>query len=246
MSFTVTATEGGSTFAGVLLVVKVLTGISGSPIGNTATLAQPSGGGALQTSITTTAVGSQVYAASAYVGIQAYVGNGNTTTLADQPDATNGLETGAGRSTSATSSPGAISIGFSPTPAGNGTLALLEILPSGTITEDGSSPAAIYSGSGATTVTTASFAPPAGSLLVAMIGADANASTTMGVTDTSGLGLTWTARVTAQASGALYAAVWTAAIPAGGTNAPAGLPASSGAVGANAGAVSIGMTIRGS
>lgn len=211
MSLTVTAAESGSTFPGVLLTVKVLTGIAASPIGATA-IQSSNTAATRQASITTTQTGSQVYGALSAAETSTVLANSNSTLLGGQSDGPNGLDTGACRSTSATGTPGAIVIGFQNTGTGGG-CALLEILPSGTITEDGSSPASIYSGSSSTTVTTASFSPPAGSLLVAMVGADANTSTVVTVSDSSSL--TWTQQAVAQTTGALYAAVWTASVPAG-------------------------------
>jgi hypothetical protein len=210
MAITVTAAESVATFDGVLLQVMVLTGIAGSPIGATA-VQSSSAAAAHQANITVTGAGSQVYAASASVGLSSYGGNANTTVLTDHADSPNGLETAAGRTTSATGGAGSLSVGFS-SPSTAGGAALLEILPSGTITEDGSSPAAVYNAAGAS-VTTASFTPPAGSLLVAMVGADANTSTVLTVSDSSSL--TWTQQVVAQTTGALYAGVWTAQVPAG-------------------------------
>ena len=207
-AITVTAAESVATFNGVLLTVKVLTGISGSPIGATA-IQSSSTGAAHQASITTTQAGSQVYGAMACADTSAVQANSNSVLNGSQTDASNGLDTGTCRSTSATGTPGAITIGFNNTQAGG--CALLEILPSGTITEDGSSPASIYSGTSSTSVTTASFSPPAGSLLVAMVGADANTSTVVTVSDSSSL--TWTQQAVAQTTGALYAGVWTAKVP---------------------------------
>ena len=212
MAITVTAAESVATFNGILLQVKVLTGTAATQNGATATQSS-SAGAAHEASITTTVTGSQVYAASANVGSAvAYSANAQSTLFTDQADGSNGLRTGTGRSTSATGTPGAEVIGFS-NPQGGGGVALLEVLPSGTITEDGSSPAAVYNSAG-TSVTTASFTPPAGSLLVAMVGADANTSTVVTVSDTSSL--TWTEQIKANASGALYAAVWTAQVAGGG------------------------------
>jgi hypothetical protein len=214
-AITVTAAESGSTFPGVLLQVVVLTSVAASQSGAATAVQSSNAGAAHQANITTTVTGSQVYAASANVGSgTAYTANANSTLYTDQADGGNGLRTGTGRSTSATGTPGAITIGFT-NPQGGGGVALLEILPNGTITEDGSAPAAVYA-SGAATVTTASFTPPGNSLLVAMVGADANTSTVVTVSDSSSL--SWTQQVVAQTTGALYAAVWTAVVPAGGVS----------------------------
>lgn len=218
MAITVTANETGTTFNGVLLTVKVLTQVAASPIGATA-VQSSSVAAAHQASITTTQTGSRVYGALASAGSgTAFTANANTTLYANQQDSSNGLYTGSCRSTSATGTPGAISIGAS-LPSTAGGCGLLEILANGTITEDASSPAAIYSGTGSHTVTTASFTPPPGSLLVAMVAADASTATVIGVSDSSSL--VWTQQVAAQTTGALYAGVWTAVVPGGGPAIPA-------------------------
>ena len=97
---------------------------------------------------------------------------------------------------------------------------LLEILPSGTITTDASSPASVDTFT-AQTVTTAAFTPPPGSLLVAMVTAAATFgdAVTMSVTDSSGL-LTWVQVVPAASTGNGYAGIWTAQVPQPGVTVP--------------------------
>lgn len=207
-SFTVTAAESGTTFPGVLLQVMVLTSAAGP--GNTAT---QSGAAAHQATITITGAGSRVYYAAANASISAFSGASNLALLHDQADSPNGLETATAHSSSATTGAGSLLCGFS-TPTAAGGAALLEITPSGTITEDASSPAAVYSGSSSTAATTASFSPPLRSLLVAMVAADASTATVLGLSDTSGLGLAWTQQVVSQTTGNLYSGVWTAQMPA--------------------------------
>lgn len=204
---TVTAAESGTTFNGVLLRVKVLTGTSLSQAG--AATASFQGTGAQQASITTTVTGSQVYGALKNSGSTAtFTANGSTTLFDNVSDASNGEAFGTCRSTSATGSPGAVTIGAS-APSVAGQTALVEVLPSGTITEDASGPAQVNTLAGIT-ITTASFTPPAGSLLVAMVLADANASTVVTV---SGGGLTWTEVKKSQSTSPTgYAGVWIAQI----------------------------------
>lgn len=208
MAITVTAAESVATFNGVLIRVKVLIGTAAAPIGAIAT---QSGSGAKQQQITTTQTGSQVYGALLEVGSTAFTANAQTTLFDNTTDAVNGLTAASCRSTSATGTPGAEVIGASAPAAGGGGTSLLEILPSGTITEDASSPAGVYNASGSSAVT-ASFTPPAGALLVAMVAADASAATVVTVSDSSGL--TWTQRVTTQSAGNSYTGIWTAQIPA--------------------------------
>ena len=216
MAFTVTATQGGSTGAGFLLRVKVLTQAAASQAGAAAVHVNHASGTAPQLSITTTVTGSQVYGAIVNdSNATAYTANGSTTLFDNLQDTANNEYYATCRTTSATGTPGPVTVGASaPSNAANGVV-LLEILPSGTITEDGSSPAAA-STFGAGPVTTASFTPPAGSLLVAMISSDGGAGvTTFAVTDTSGLGLNWIEASKANASGGDYAGVWTAFMPGG-------------------------------
>ena len=204
MSFTVTAAESGTTFPGVLLQVMVLTRAAGP--GNKAT---QSGAAAHQATLTITGAGSRIYYASANVGISAYGGASNLVLLTDHADSPNSLETATAHNSAGTSGGGSLLCGFS-TPTSAGGAALLEILPSGVITEDASSPAAVYA---ASSPTTGQFNPPLGALLVAMVAADASTATVLNLSDTSGLGLTWVQQVVAQTAGNLYAGVWTAAMP---------------------------------
>jgi hypothetical protein len=98
-------------------------------------------------------------------------------------------------------------------------MAAAEILASGTIAEDASAPAVVSSNT-LTALTTASFTPPDGSLIVVLIGSDGDGSgtTTMAVTDTGGL--TWTPLAQANASNQEYAGVWVAQVPSGSTSGP--------------------------
>ncbi len=68
-----------------------------------------------------------------------------------------------------------------------------------------------------TALTSASFTPPANSLIVVMVGSDgaaAGTATTMAVTDTGG-GLTWAEKAKANSTTSTYAGVWIAQVPAG-------------------------------
>ena len=206
MAVTVTAAESGTTFNGILLRVRVLTGTAASQAG--AATATQAGTAAHQASITTTVTGSQVYGALAEVGGTNFTGAAGTTIVDSQVDSSNGGTWGSCKTTSATGTPGATTVGAS-APSTAGGCALLEILPSGTITEDASSPVTAFTFV-TTTITTASFTPPPGSLLVAMVSADASTATTVTV---SGGALTWTQQVVSQTTGNLYTGVWTAAVP---------------------------------
>src|SRR4051812_21284339 len=81
---------------------------------------------------------------------------------------------------------------------------------------DASSPALVHGVSVSSTVTTASFTPPAGALLVACVAANSSAglSTTAAMTDTAGL--TWTQRSVANFASTArsgYAGIYTALVP---------------------------------
>jgi hypothetical protein len=202
---TVTATAGGSVANGLLLRVKVLTGTSVNQFGATA-VQSSSVPAAHQASITTTVTGSQVYGAITSGSAAAQTPAASTTMLDNVVDATNGECYATLRTTAATGTPGAITVGAS-APSQGGGVALAEILPSGTLAEDPSSPAAVSTTSG-TTVTSASFTPPDGSLLVAMVASDGGSGTT--TMALSGGGLTWTPLAEANSSVADYAGVWIA------------------------------------
>jgi hypothetical protein len=118
--------------------------------------------------------------------------------------------------------------------------AMAEILTAGTLAEDASAPAVAYA-PGVTAVTTASFTPPAGALLVALISSSANASgLAITMSDTSGLGLTWTELVKENASSG-YAGIQVAQLSGGGGGALT-LDAASPAVKVDAGSGSSGTT----
>ena len=206
---TVTASSGGAGASnGILLRVKVLTGVAAVQNGATA-VQSSSASAAHQASITTTVTGSQVYGAMVSNTNTVFTANANTTIADNYGDSTNLEQYGTGRTTSATGTPGALSVGAS-APSQGGGCALAEILPQGTIYEDPSAPAVAVNEAG-TSVTTAGFIPPGGSLLVALVCADGGAGIeTMTV---SGGGVTWTEVSHANVSGANYAGVWVAVAP---------------------------------
>ena len=205
-AITVTATQGGSTSNGILIRVKVLTGAAG--LGATATQANTSAA-ALDKAITTTVTGSYVYGVPYRDNSGGLTAAASTTLLDDVNDATNGSTYGTCRTTSATGTPGSVTVGATTSDTGN--VALAEITPAGTIAEDASSPASASTTS-ATTVSSPLFVPPPGSLLVAMVASDGGVGTvTMTVTDSSGL--SWTPVVSSSAAGIGYGGVWTARVP---------------------------------
>ena len=139
------------------------------------------------------------------------------------------------RSTSATTAGTPVTLGASAPSESSGQLiiGLCEILAGTGLAEDASSPAVVSTLS-AKTASTASFTPPGGSLLVAVVSCDITAapsqSSTIAVSDTASL--TWTQQVviTKTVSGGTQqvGAIYTAPVPAVNANAPAGLASGTG------------------
>jgi hypothetical protein len=209
MAITVTAAQSGAGVSnGLALAVKVLTGAAPAQNGTTAsseTVTAP------QLAITPAGSGSLVYGAVVNgVTSTAFTANGATAFSANYSDGTDGVALGTFRTTSVTTSGTPVTVGASAPAEVSGDLyiALAEILAAGTLAEDASSPAAVTAS--AQTVTTAAFAPPPGSLLVAMAATAWAGSGALAVT-VSGGGLTW-----AQLSGTGtvdLASVWIAYVP---------------------------------
>lgn len=217
MSYTVTAAQsGGNTFNGIALTVKVLTGAAATQNGQTA------GSDSVTTpdlAITPNATGSWVYGALVNdVASPAYTPGAATTFTQNVTDATNGAVYGTFRSTATTTGGTPVTLGATaPTPL-HTAITLAEILASGTLAEDASSPAVI-STTAATTVTTASFTPPAGSLLVAVVSSNFSgwAASTVTVTSTGSPSLAWTRQA---ADGFGLTSVWIAQVPGAAAGAP--------------------------
>jgi hypothetical protein len=198
-----------SPFGGVLLRVKVLTGASPVPGASAASAA-----GAATVSVTTTKAGSLVYGGACDNRRQtAFTWAAGTAELDDQADTGLGLVEGTWKSAAATIIPGPAAFGTSDgNQSGFRVLAGLEVLPAGTLAEDSSSPASVYGSAGVSSVQTADFTPPAGSLLAAVGTAQGDGGTqTTGTV--SGGSLTWTEQIRANPAGAGYVGVWTAYIP---------------------------------
>jgi hypothetical protein len=208
----ITVTLSGSTGTAAL-AVKVLTGAAASQPGATASSTT-----ATAKAITPSGTGSYVYGAMQVFhgltsgGMSLYTPNAATSVFSD---ATNSAarEAVSFRSASTTTSGTPVTLGF--TAKGDEStfaLALCEILASGTLAEDASSPAALpASGVGNLTpvgsLTTASFTPPAGALLVAM---GSVGSGTPAVSDSSGL--TWTRQLLVSGGSGVQAGIWTATV----------------------------------
>jgi hypothetical protein len=207
-TFTVTATQGGSTTDSIALFVAVVTGAGASQPGAVAaaTNTTPSD------SITPQASGSWVY--GSVLGIAGTYTVVSGTTTKQDAHSVGGLDLISCRTTSTTTASTPVTVGYTATSNGI-SIALCEILNSAGLAEDGSTPAGVSTAL-ATTISTASFTPPAGALLVAMVQSNGGAgSVTISITDTSGLGLSWVEQEKQNGAGNGYSGVWTAAIPSG-------------------------------
>ena len=231
MAMTVTATQGGATANGIFSRVFVLT--------QAADLASQTGAAvnfafvSTQTwtrSITTTQTGSRVYGAAAHGSTVTDAAAALTTLVDSQADSGNSWQYVTFKATSLTGTPGATTLGFTFSPTGSsGPFAMFEVKTGGTLTEDASAPAPVWL-TNAITVTSASFTPPAGSLLVALVASNGGATvTTMTVSDTGGPG-GWVEKSVNNPSGNDYAGVWVAQTAAGGVTATATLYAATAAV----------------
>jgi hypothetical protein len=215
MSLTVTATETAHTFNGCLLRIKVLTGAADAASQTGATNHAEAAGPNVVT-LTTTTAGSVVYGAMGQ-GDAVWGAQSGTTIFDDFFDSPNQQAYGSYRITAATGTPGSTTSGAAtPTSTSFANIAAAEILASGTIAEDASSPAVATTTSDIM-VTSSSFTPPAGSLIVAMVttngAADFSGPTTVAVSDTSSL--TWTQLVSSASSTTCYAGVWIAQVASG-------------------------------
>lgn len=212
ITMAVTAIEGGSTFNGMSLAVKMVTGAAVPQPGatnSTTTITTPS------LAITPAATGSWVYGAildangtTAWTELAA-----STPFVINAPDVANGSTYGNYRSTGTTTGGTPVTLGASaPTGLASGGLAQAEIRPLTILVEDPASPPPITTFA-ATTVTTATFTTVPGALLVATVCADGGVGVcTMTLT---GGGLTWVELVKANGTGKGYAGVWAAQVPGG-------------------------------
>ena len=209
---------------GCFTSVYVLTGAKAAASQPGASYGTGSGGSdSSQKSITTTTAGSWV------VGSYSDPGNANssptmlsnTIMVANDPDGAAGIDFLVFRSLSATGTPGSATYGADSSASGflNGTITLAELLPStgGTISLDSTSPSTLYADTGAgNTSTTGSFAPVSGSLLFAVVAADANpghSATDIQVSDSASL--TWHRLAFGNGSSGMIVALFVADVPGG-------------------------------
>jgi hypothetical protein len=212
VSFTVSATQTTATANGMAIIVRAPTGFAASQGGATANAQQATP----SLSVTPGNSGSLVY------GALLTNNNAQTALAASTPFLTNinnnSLHYIGFVSNAATTA--GISIGpLGATGTVNGiAIALCEVQATATLTD---AAGGAGSTSAAHTVTTGAFTPAGGALLVAMIASNGFTGTTsMAVTDTSGLGYVWTEQVAQKGGSHGYAGVWTAQIPSPSASAP--------------------------
>jgi hypothetical protein len=198
LAVTATATGGGDVAA--ILAVTVLTGAAKAASQNGATIT--SAPVPPQAAITPSATGSTVFGATLIFPMGTLTPTGQTTFSVSSSGAGD-CSYGAFFSTSPTAGGTPVTLGAS-APAGEfNQLAMAEILASGTLAVDPSTPPALFSGF-LPALTTAQFSPPGGALLVAQA---VGVSNGIAVSDT--LGLTWSPLAVQGQSG-----VWIAQAPA--------------------------------
>lgn len=140
-----------------------------------------------QISLTPAATGSIVYGAVVNpTNSTAFTPGAASTFSQNVSDATNTKAYGTFRSTGTTAAGTPVTTGGS-APAVAGLIAVAEVLAAGAIAEDASSPAGVNTLTGKT-ITTASFTPPAGALILVMVAANGSGAITMTITETGNLG----------------------------------------------------------
>jgi hypothetical protein len=223
VAITVTATQGTDTFNGIALAVRVYTGaVEAGGASNTFHVSPGTGPAAV--SLTPNATSSlPVFCTSLDTNTAVTAATNNA--YDNNSSTPFGVSVGDGHYTGTVTSGTPVTVGSSaPTASDHYNCAAYEIRPSGGSTPalDGSGPAWATT-STAITVTTASFTPPPGSVLVALIESFASGTgsgQTMTVSDTSGLAWTQRAAISfANQSEAVF--IFTATVPAGGGAGPA-------------------------
>lgn len=205
MALTVTVAPGASDF-NLTVLVQVLTGAAEAG----GTSAQNGGATPAESSVTPNFSNSWIAACAKSTGATNYTPATNNTSLVT-PGTNNGPYYYGWYS-------GTVTAGTPVTAGADNTItadawAIYEVPPSAGSTPslDASSPALVSNG-GTGSVTTASFTPPPGSVLVALSTCGLpGASDTSTISDTAGL--TWTKRATFVNNGVAVATVWTATVP---------------------------------
>lgn len=217
-TFTVTGTLTGAPYEGFALRLLVLTGVS--EMGGASGSADAYRIGEL--SITPDSNGSLII-----LGLQAggrtvtFIPAASNTFIDSSVNVYNDTEA-TGYYSGAVTSGVPVTVGSSAPSGDFTTIAAYELQPAGTPAIDYSSPYRLATGQypNAAAITTAPFTPPAGAVLAAIILFNTAGASTLAVTDTSGLGMTWTQQINSgniPYSGG--AAIFTATVPpAGGNN----------------------------
>lgn len=221
MAFTVTATPGGASWSrGVDLEVRVYTNAteSGGATSGGRNTAAGAAQGSLTPNFSSSAVVWAITSDTSNTWPAAAANNAYDTSASHNH--TDGWESNAGHYTGTVTASSALTYGAgsTATSADHENWCAYEIPASGgTVTLDGSSPTSVTNDTGLT-ATTASFSPPVGSVLVAMVaagGTGSGAGITCTISDTSGLGLVWTQRVTSSSSDNFQPTfIFTATVPA--------------------------------
>jgi hypothetical protein len=215
-ALTVTATWSGAGAAnGGALTVKVITGAAALQNGQTAksnTVTTP------QLAITPNATGGLVYGvAGQFSAATAFTANGSSTFSQNFADSNHTVCYGTLRSTATTTAATPVTLGATAPTETSGLIdiALAEILAAAgqTLAEDASSPAVSNSNGAVTTLTTAPFAPPPGSLIIVQVCPDGNGSTPETTAVSSVPALTFTPLVTTGASTNASLGIWIAQVP---------------------------------
>lgn len=211
----VTATQNGGTANGMLLLVRVYTGASpvqNGPHGN------QSGPAAHSVNITPTTNGSVLLSASENGNAASVDPDANNTVLSSLLDTTNGQGYSALTSLATGSGTGApvvgTAFGCGTVDSYGGSAAAFELLPNVAGTApvlDASSPA-VATTTTATSVTTAGFTPPPGSVLVALVSSNGVYGSSVSVTLGSP-GLSWNLIDQGDAVSNEFAGIWYAVVP---------------------------------
>ena len=222
MAGTITATQTGNTTGAGFLQVFVLTAAAVAATPATGTN-YPTAGNPYSVTVTTTAAGSRVFGAICEGNITvAPTALANSTIYSSLTDSGDTNQYSSFLTNTATGTPGATTVGSSTGAGSSGSgVAGMEVLASGgTLAVDASTPAAVLNATNAQT--TASFSPPDGAVLLAVVVTNGTTSVggpTITITGTGTLsGLTWNLGVNANGVVAgFYQAtgVWYATLPGG-------------------------------
>jgi hypothetical protein len=218
VAMTVTATQGGTAQAGTVLSVLLYSGAASvasiASGGKTASLVSSSNA-AGQLSITPNATGSIIAGSATSGGTSIWVANGSTTMLGNVYNSSTPSEIGAFKSSSTTTASTPVTIGASSPTNGTPQVVLAEILAAGTLVEDTANEPAAATSTTATAVTTGSFTPNPGDLIVAVVATGGGNSGTTSITLSNTGGLSFTTLVTSTSSFYGCNAVYIAQMPGG-------------------------------